>query len=165
MGGIFWNPVHATENLQQGNQYRIIGPVYVRAIYRDIRNTQLNRESAWGILSAVRVSGREVALQRPVQMGTIMTILGSAPKHYVLFEGYPSRYYVQLDTVGLPGGLDVILQLNRGVEGDMDGLNSRLFSRVTLLLPQAEIPSAYPGEDASSAQDSGNLERSGEPSK
>jgi len=56
-----------------------------------------------------------------------MTIVGPAPKVWHL-PFFSSRYFVRLDPD--PSlGLDVILELNRGIEGNLDGLNPELFDR------------------------------------
>ena len=57
-----------------------------------------------------------------------MTIIGPAPKRLPLFF-FANRYFVRLDPIEPPSGLDVILEINRGIEGSLDGLNSELFSR------------------------------------
>jgi len=82
---------------------------------------------AVGSLTAVRFSGTEVAFQCEVPAGTIMTIIGKAPKVWHL-PFLANRYFVQLDP-DLSRGLDIVLELNRGLEGNLDGLNSELFNR------------------------------------
>jgi hypothetical protein len=124
---IFYGLSSASEELQAGNRYKIVGPVYLSGIYRNLNNRQLNRQMAVGSLTAVRFSGTEVAFQCEVPKGTIMTIIGSAPKVWHL-PFLANRYYVRLDP-DLSRGLDVILELNRGLEGNLDGLNSEFFSR------------------------------------
>jgi hypothetical protein len=160
---ILWNPVHASENLQPGNQYKIIGPVYIAAIYNDLRNKKLNRQLAIGELAAVRYGGPEVAFQHAVQPGTIMTIIGPIPTDSFFDRFFPNRYYIKLDTVELAGGLDVVLWLNRGVEGDLDGLTPELFSRVNQSAPSIETPSASQSKNTLPAQnlpDTRNLNES-----
>ena len=125
---ILCGPSYASEELQPGNRYKIDGPVYLSSVYRDLNNRQLNRQMAYGTLTAVRFSGPEVAFQCKVPVGTIMTIVGPAPKRLPL-SFYAKRYFVRLDPMDAPGELDVILELNRGIEGSLDGLNPELFSR------------------------------------
>jgi hypothetical protein len=124
---IFYGLSYASEELQPGNRYKIIGPIYLSGIYRNLNNRQLNRQMAVGSLTAVRFSGPEVAFQCIVPVGTIMTIIGPAPKVWYL-PFFANRYFVQLDP-DLSRGLDVVLELNRGIEGSLDGLNPELFSR------------------------------------
>ncbi len=125
---ILCGPSYASEELQSGNRYKIDGPVYLSSVYRDLNNRQLNRQMAYGTLTAVRFSGPEVAFQCKVPVGTIMTIVGPAPKRLPL-PFYANRYFVRLDPIDAPSELDVILELNRGIEGSLDGLNPELFSR------------------------------------
>lgn len=129
IGTIFCSISYASERLQSGNRYKIVGPVYLSGIYRDLNNRQLNKQMAVGSLTAVRFSGPEVAFQHKVPVGTTMTIIGPAPKRLPL-PFFASRYFVRLDTTDLPIELDIILELNRGVEGNLDGLNPELFSRL-----------------------------------
>jgi hypothetical protein len=83
---------------------------------------------AYGTLTAVRFSGPEVAFQYKVPVGTIMTIIRPAPKRLPL-PFYANRYFVRLDPTDVHSELDVLLELNRGIEGSLDGLNPELFSR------------------------------------
>ena len=125
---IFCGLSYASEQPQPGNRYKIIGPVYLSGVYRNLTSRQLNRQMAVGSLTAVRFSGPEVAFQRIVPVGTIMTIIGPAPKRVPL-PFFANQYFVRLDPTDLPSELDVILELNRGIEGSLDGLNPELFSR------------------------------------
>jgi hypothetical protein len=127
IGAIFCGCSDASEQPQPGNRYKIIGPVYLSGVYRNLNNRQLNKQMAFGSLTAVRFSGPEVAFQCEVPLGTIMTIIGSAPKVWHL-PFFANRYFVRLDP-DLSRGLDVIIELNAGVEGSLDGLNPKIFSR------------------------------------
>ena len=125
---VFCRLSYASEQLQPGNRYKIVGPVYLSGVYLNLNNRQLNRQLAVGSLTAVQYSGPEVAFQRIVPAGTIMTIVGPAPKRVPL-PFYANRYFVRLNPADLPGEIDVILELNRGIEGSLDGLNQEIFSR------------------------------------
>ena len=57
-----------------------------------------------------------------------MTIISPAPKRLSL-PFYANRYFVRLDPIDEHSEIDVILELNRGMEGSLDGLNPELFSR------------------------------------
>ena len=126
---IFCGPSSANDKPQIGNQYKIVGPVYLSGIYLNLNNRQLNRQLALGDLTAVQFSGPEVAFQRKVPVGTIMTIVDRAPKRVPL-PFYANRYFIRLEPADLSSELDVILELNRGIEGSLDGLNPALFSRL-----------------------------------
>ena len=124
---IFCGLSYASEQPQPENRYKIIGPVYLSGVYRDLNNRQLTKQLAFGSLTPFQFSGSEVAFQCKVPVGTIMTIIGPAPKPWALFFS-PNRYFVKLDP-DLSRGLDVILKLKRGMEGSLDELNPELFSR------------------------------------
>jgi len=124
---IFCGISYASEQPQAGNRYKIIGPVYLSGIYLELNNRQLNKQAAFGSLTAVQFSGPEVGFQCKVPVGTTMTIIGPAPKRLPLFF-YANRYFIKLDP-DLSRGLDVVLELNRGIDGSLDGLNPEFFSR------------------------------------
>jgi len=124
---IFCGLSYASERLLPGSRYKIIGPVYLSGIYLKLNNRQLNKQTAVGSLTAVQFSGPEVGFQCKVPVGTIMTIIGPAPKRFPLFF-LANQYFIRLDP-DLSRGLDVELELNRGIEGSLDGLNPELFSR------------------------------------
>ena len=125
---LFCGSIYASEQPQAGNRYKIIRPLYLSGVYRNLNNRQLNKQMAVGSLTAVRFSGPEVAFQCEVPTGTIMTIIGPAPKVWHL-PFLANRYFVRLNP-DLSRGLDVILELNRGIEGNLDGLNPELFSKM-----------------------------------
>jgi hypothetical protein len=125
---IFRGLSYASEKPQPESRYNIVGPVYLSGIYRNLNNRQLNKQMAYGTLTAVRFSGPEVAFQYKVPVGTIMTIIRPAPQRLPL-PFYANRYFVRLDPTDVHSELDVVLELNRGIEGSLDGLNPELFGR------------------------------------
>lgn len=129
---IFCGSSYASEEPQAGNRYKIVGPVYLAGIYLNLNNRQLTRQLAAGELSPVRYSGPEVAFQRIVPIGTIMTIIGPAPKRTSLFWLGKKSYFVRLEpaSTDLPSELDIDIELHRGFEGSLDGLNPELFSHL-----------------------------------
>jgi len=130
IGAIFCGPSYA-EELRPGNRYKIIRPVYLVAWYYSLNNRQISKETARAYLNAERYADRVWhAFRSEVPVGTIMTIIGPAPKvrYFLFFSSKTERYFVRLDP-DLSRGLDVILELNRGIEGSLDGLNPELFSR------------------------------------
>lgn len=120
---------YASEEPQPENRYEIIKPMYLMAVYDSLNDRRLSRETARAYLHSTRYYDKSwVAFQVEVPAGTIMTIIGSAPKVWHLpFRA--DRYFVRLDP-DISQGLDVLLELNRGVEGNLDGLNSELFRRM-----------------------------------
>lgn len=127
-GTIFCGISYASEQSQPGNRYKIIRPVYLMAVYDSLNNRQVSRETARAYLHSMQYYEKaSVAFQCEVPVGTIMTIIGPAPKVWYL-PFLADRYFVRLDP-DLSRGLDVVLELNRGIEGSLDGLNPELFSR------------------------------------
>lgn len=137
-GATSWQPTYAGDHPQPGDRYIIVGNIYAIVVYRDLNDRRLNRQLSWVSLVPFRISGPEVALTRTVPLGAVLTVLGPAPKRAPL-PFLANRYFVRLESVDLPAELDVILQLNRGIEGNLDGLNPALFARYqsdgTLSLP------------------------------
>jgi hypothetical protein len=127
IGTIFYGIIYASQELQPGSRYKIIRPLYLMAVYDSLNNRQLSRETARAYLHSMRYYEKSwVAFQCEVPAGTIMTIIGRAPKVWHL-PFFADRYFVHLDP-DPSRGLDVILEINRGIEGNLDGLNPDLFS-------------------------------------
>lgn len=127
IGAMFCDPSYA-EGPQPGNQYKIVKPVYLMAAYESLNNRQVSRETARAYLDSKKYAKTSwVAFQCEVPVGTLMTIIGPAPKVWPL-PFFANRYFVRLDP-DPSRGLDVVLELNRGIEGNVDGLNPELFSR------------------------------------
>lgn len=99
------------------------------AVYDSLNNKRLSKETARAYLHSMRYYNKSyVAFQNEVPPGTIMTIVGPAPKVWHL-PFFADRYFVQL--IPDPSrGLEVVLELNRGIEGSLDGLNPEIFSRL-----------------------------------
>lgn len=128
MNAIFCGPTYAGE-LLAGGQYKIIRPMYLIAAYNSSDNKQISRETARAYLESMRIHKRSwMAFQHEVPAGTVMTILGPAPKVWRI-PFFANRYFVRLDP-DLSRGLDVVLELDRGIDGGLDGLNPELFSRL-----------------------------------
>jgi hypothetical protein len=128
IGAIFCGLSYASEQPRPGNQYKIIMPIYLVAAYDSLNNRQVSRETARAYLHSREIAKRSwMAFQREIPVGTIMTIIGPAPKVWHL-PFLANRYFVRLDP-DLSSGLDVILELNRRFEGSLDGLNPDIFSR------------------------------------
>jgi hypothetical protein len=97
-------------------------------VYDSLNNRQVSKETARAYLESIQTYKKaEVAFQCEVPVGTIMTIIGPTPKVWHL-PFFANRFFVRLDP-DLSRGLDVVLELNRGIEGSLDGLNPELFSR------------------------------------
>ncbi|MEW6429287.1 MAG: hypothetical protein AB1568_14770 [Thermodesulfobacteriota bacterium] len=125
---IFCYSSYANEKLQPERKYKIVRPVYLIAVYKNLNDRQLSSETAYAYLSSKENAKRAwMAFQCVIPVGTTMTIIGPAPKVWHL-PFFADRYFVQLEP-DLSRGLDVEIELSRGIEGDLDGLNPELFSR------------------------------------
>ena len=125
---IFCDPSYADE-LQPESQYKIVRPMYLMAVYDSLNNKQVSKETARAYLHPMKYAMKHsVAFQIEVPAGTIITIVGPAPKVWHL-PFYADRYFVRLEP-DLSRGLDVVLSLDRGMEGSLDGLSPEFFSRL-----------------------------------
>ena len=128
IGTIFCGLSYASEKPQSGSRYIIVRPLYLMAVYNSLNNRQLSRETARAYLHSKEYYNKsEVAFQCEVPAGTVMTIISPIPKVWHL-PFFANRYLIKLDP-DPSRGLDVVLELNRGIEGNLDGLNPELFSR------------------------------------
>lgn len=118
----------ANELPHVGSRYQLIRPIYLMAEYDNLNRREVSREAA-RFLHAERYYDKSwVAFQTEVPVGTIMTTVGPAPKVWRL-PFLASRYHVRLQPDPLRE-LDVLLELGRGVEGNMGGLNPEIFRRL-----------------------------------
>lgn len=116
-------------NLHTGSQYQVIKPVYIMATFNNLNNRVLSKETARAYLHSTEYYNKsEVAFQVEVPTGTVITIVNSAPKVWSI-PFFADRYFVQLSP-DYSRGLDVVLELNRDIEGTLDGLNPELFSKL-----------------------------------
>jgi hypothetical protein len=117
------------EELKAGQKYKIVKPVYLIGEYNERSNKSLSKETAKAYLeSASRAKMSFTAFQTEVPVGTIMTIISPAPKPWYLYF-YADQYFIKLDP-DLSQGLEVKFQLDKGMEGNLDGLNPEIFSRM-----------------------------------
>lgn len=126
---ILSNLMFSNNILQPKSQYNIIRSIYLTGAYVDLNNKQLNKEKARAYLEPeLYYKKSSVAFQCRVPTGSIMTIIGPAPKVWHL-PFFPKRYFVQLEP-DLSRGLDIIIELSRGLDGNLDGLNPEIFRRL-----------------------------------
>lgn len=129
IGTIFFGVAYSGETMQPGSRYKIVRPMYLMAVYDSLNNRQLSRETARAYLHSKQYYNKsDVAFQCEVPAGTVMIIINSAPKVWHL-PFLANRYLIKLDP-DLSRGLEVVIELNRGIEGSLDGLNPALFSRL-----------------------------------
>ncbi len=125
---IFYGLSYASEKPQSGSRYIIVRPLYLMAVYDSLNNRQVSKETARAYLHSKQYYNKsDVAFQCEVPAGTVMTIISPIPKVWRL-PFFANRYLIKLDP-DLSRGLDVVLELNRGIDGSLDGLNPKLFSR------------------------------------
>ena len=117
------------EGLTLWAEYEIVRPVYLEGVYNSLDDRELSPEKSTAYLTNVKYAKRsEVAFQVEVPAGTVMTVVSSAER--VLHLPYfVDQYRVRL-TPDPSRGLDVLLSLDRGFEGGLDGLNSQIFKRI-----------------------------------
>jgi hypothetical protein len=98
-------------------------------VYNSLNNRKISKTTARAYLHSTRYYEKsQVAFQNEVPTGTIMTIIEPAPRVWHL-PFLANRYVVHLEP-DFSNGLEVLLELNRGMDGDLDGLNSELFERL-----------------------------------
>jgi hypothetical protein len=115
--------------LEQGKRYKLVKPVFISAWYNNLDKKILNKENAKAYLQTEKNADRPyVAFQSEVPASSIMTIIGPAPKHWWSFF-YADTYLVKLEP-DVSQGLDIEIQLDRGMEGTLDGLNPEIFSLI-----------------------------------
>jgi len=125
----FWLMNHRGYKIETGGQYEITRPVYLVGVYKSLNNRQISRETALGYLEVKHSYKKStVAFQEKVPTGTIMTIVGPAPKVWHLFF-LPDRYFIKLKP-DLSRELDIIIELSRGMEGPLEGFNPEIFARL-----------------------------------
>ena len=117
------------EELTLGAEYEFVKPAYLVGAYNSLDEKELTPEKATAYLHTVKVARRSyTAFRVEVPAGTVMTVASSAER--VLHLPYfVDQYRVRL-TPDPSRGLDVLLSLDRGFEGGLDGLNSQIFKRI-----------------------------------
>ena len=123
---ISYQTLYASEFPKPGNKYKIIKPIYI----------YVDKLAKYAYLLTFKYSNRYVAFRTEVSTGTIMTIIGPAPRAWYLRLLYPKtkEFYVRLDP-DLSRGLDITLELTDysgfiGFKGNLDGLNPEIFRRL-----------------------------------
>lgn len=125
----FCGMAYGSNVLQLGAKYRIVQPIFLMAVYDSLNNRINSKETARAYLHSQEYYKKSwVAFQSKVPPGTIMTIVKVVPKAWYLLFSDPT-YIVQLEP-DISRGLDIVLELERGLEGDLDGLNGKLFERL-----------------------------------
>ena len=117
---------YANDSPQIGNRYEIIRPIYLTAVYNSMKTPQISREMARAyLISELIYFKHSYAFQSKVPVGTVMTIIGPAPKVWNI-PFLAKRYFVRLEP-DPSRGLDVELVLYEELKGSLDGLNPEIF--------------------------------------
>lgn len=126
---LFFYNISYAKRPQVTQRYKIIKSIYLMGTYDSRNDKKLSRETAHAYLSTAELAIKSyTAFQCQVPVGTIMTIVGPVPSRWFHIF-FSDRYIVKLDP-DVSQGLDVELQLDYGMEGDLDGLNSEIFNRM-----------------------------------
>lgn len=133
---------HAGSESLVGNRYVIIGSVYLDGAYENLNDRRVSRDVARAYISSATIGKRVwMAFECQIPVGTAMLLLGPAPKVWRL-PFMADRYFVRL-TPDFSRGLDVVIALDGGLDGNLDGLNPALFARYpldgTLSLPTVPL--------------------------
>ena len=94
--------------------------------YSSLNDRRISPDAAKAALHARRFYDTAwVAFQDDIPIGTVVTIVAPAPKRWGAADNYLIRLHPDLSR-----GLQVELSLDRGLEGQLNGLNPEKFERV-----------------------------------
>ena len=117
------------DSLVAGQKYKITKPMFLIGEYKSRKNKTVSKETAIAYLEASdRAKMSYTAFEVQVAADSIMTILGPAEKPWYLYF-HADQYFVKLEP-DLSQGLDTMIFLDRGLDGDLDGLNPDLFTKM-----------------------------------
>lgn len=105
-----------------GQKYEIIGELYAHSVADDLNSRVVSFIS----LVPLQLTGPEIISRQLVPTGSILTIVGKAPKRLFAFL-YPDRYVVRVNTIEAPAGIPIVIGLSRGIEGKSTALNPLIF--------------------------------------
>lgn len=119
----------AADDPPVAHQYRVIKPIYLMGVYNSLNDRRIAPDAASAYLNIRRYYDTVwVAFQDEVPIGTIISVTAIAPRKLWSVFSDP-RYLVRLEP-DISRGLEVILRLDAGLEGSLDGLNPSLFQLV-----------------------------------
>lgn len=124
IGSAVWASVVPT-----GKKYALIKAVYLMGVYDSRNNKTISQSTAKAYLHSERYADKSIiAFQAEVPVGTVITVVRPTPKPWYMYF-YADSYFVKLEP-DLSQGLDVIMQIDRGLDGNLDGLNPEIFTRM-----------------------------------
>ena len=116
----------SSEKLKIGAQYEIIKPIFLKGVYNSLNNRKMSPETARAYIKTTQQYKKaEVAFQVEVPVGTTVTITRQLESTWHI--PYLVKQYVVKLKPDLSRGLDVVLSLDRGLAGNLDGLNPEIF--------------------------------------
>lgn len=117
------------EEPKANQNYKIVKTVYLTTVYNSLNNRVVSKTTARAYLEPEEYYKKaEVAFQKQVPPGTLMTIVKRIPQPWYRFLS-AMRYEIQLNP-DLSDGLDVEVSLNRGFGDGRRGLNSEIFTLI-----------------------------------
>lgn len=129
LGAILAVSASAADTPLAGSRYKITKPIFVMGVYEDLNDRQITKELARAYLDPIKLALRAyTAFHEEVPAGTMITILARIPKRW--YAPWAADQYLVRLIPDLARGLDCVLSLNRGLDGDLDGLNSAIFERI-----------------------------------
>lgn len=108
--------------LRAGQRCEVVGPLYAHGVTDDLGSKKISLVS----VVPLRLSGPEIVFRRVVPIGSLLTIVGEAPRKPLQFL-YPARYIAQISELDAPAGVPVVIDLSRGIEGKPNMLNPEIF--------------------------------------
>ena len=115
--------------LNVGARYEIVKPIYLQGTYNDLNDRSVTPEKALAYLHDEKYANRaHTAFQVKVPVGTVMTVV-SLEGSVLHFPYWVDKYYVNLSP-DISRGLKIVLTLDRGMQGELNGLNQELFRRI-----------------------------------
>ena len=116
------NTAAGNDDAMIGQKYEIVGELYAHRVADDLNSRVMSIID----LVPLRLRGPEIISCQLVPTGSILTIVGKAPKRLFAFL-YTDRYIVRVDTLDAPAGISTVIDLSRGIEGKSTALNPLIF--------------------------------------
>jgi hypothetical protein len=110
-----------------GARYRIIEVVNAYGIYQDLDKRKVI--SYIELIPSIRIAGPEVAFEKRINKGNIITVLSAWRKSTLLSSDV--YYVIALQDADLPRDIQVRIELSTGNEGDGAELNPHVYEKIT----------------------------------
>jgi hypothetical protein len=106
-------------------EYRIVGEVNAYGIYEDLDKKKLSYIT---LIPGVGIAGPEVAFKRRIANGQRLKVVSAWQEHKLISNDV--YYLVLIQDSGLPGDIQIRLELSRGNEGGNGELNPHFYKRL-----------------------------------